>query len=369
MQVTLFCEYVWTDAYGGLRSKNRLIRQQHDVDGISIKQLGPQYWLSYMPKWNFDGSSTGQAPTEESEILLYPVRCFPDPFGLGDVSVEDTLVVRLLVLCDTYTVDGVPCESNYRFPAKQIFDAGLYEKPWYGLEQEFFIIDTETGKPLGFPQPNAPRPQGPYYCSAGAENAFGRSLVSMAYHTAYKAGITVSGMNAEVAPGQWEIQVGPVEGISAGDELTMLRYILGRVGELYSERTGRNVKIEFHAKPVLQDNDSWNGSGMHTNFSTAAMREDGGYQVITDAIDKLSRCHEDHMKVYGNDNKFRLSGKNETSSGTKFTHSVGGRGTSVRIPSDVHAQRKGYFEDRRPSSSADPYLVTSKIFQTCCLTE
>ncbi len=364
-EVKLFCEYVWIDAFGGLRSKNRLLKQQHDVSDHGLRSLPTRYWLSYIPKWNFDGSSTGQAPTEESEILLYPARCFPDPFK----SRDEPLVVRLLVLCDTYTVDGVPCDTNQRFRAKQIFDAGLCEKPWYGLEQEFFIMDTDRGTPLGFPAPNRPRPQGPYYCAVGAENAYGRSLVNMAYDMAYNAGITVSGMNGEVAPGQWEIQVGPVEGISAGDELVMLRYILGRVGEIYSETTGKNVKIEFHAKPVLQDNDSWNGSGMHTNFSTEGMRNDGGYDVILQAINKLSQHHTEHMKVYGNDNTQRLSGKNETSSIEKFSFSVGGRGTSVRIPTDVHANRKGYFEDRRPSSSADPYLVTSMIFKTCCLTE
>ena len=29
--------------------------------------------------------------------------------------------------------------------------------------------------------------------------------------------------------------------------------------------------------------------------------------------------------------------------------------------------KKGYFEDRRPSSNCDPYLVTAVLFQTCCL--
>ena len=48
----------------------------------------------------------------------------------------------------------------------------------------------------------------------------------------------------------------------------------------------------------------------------------------------------------------------------KFTYGVGNRGASVRIPTDTFENKKGYFEDRRPSSSMDPYLVTSIIYKT-----
>ena len=361
--VRLFCEYVWIDAFGGLRSKNRAI--MFDVTNPEHFLCANDY-LSYISKWNFDGSSTGQAPTIDSEVILNPVRCFYDPFVPEDSSVMKG--VNLLVLCDTYTETGKPCSTNTRYPAKQIFDKDPSQKPWYGLEQEFFIIDCKNARPLGFPDPPAvPRPQGPYYCSVGAENAFGRSLVNEAYRKCAKAGITVSGMNAEVAPGQWEIQVGPVEGIHIGDEIWMLRYILGRVGEQWSELNGVTVKIDIGSKPVVNREDSWNGSGMHVNFSTEEMRKDGGYSTIIDSIKKLESKHQEHLSVYGEDNKHRLTGKNETSDPLKFTYSIGGRGSSVRIPTAVYKQKKGYFEDRRPSSSCDPYTVTSKIFETCCL--
>lgn len=357
----IFVEYVWVDAFGGLRSKNRVLT----IDSQNKLLNDPNKYLSFIPKWNFDGSSTGQAPTIQSEIVLNPVRCFYDPFVLKEFL---NSTVSLLVLCDTYKTDGSPCDTNTRYNAKKLFDSKLDEVPWYGMEQEFFIIDMTKNRPLGFPAfPNNPKPQGQYYCSVGAENAFGRSLVERAYRKCHEAGVKVSGMNGEVAPGQWEIQVGPVEGIAAGDHVCILRYILGRMSEEWTEKTGISVKIDYGSKPVRDENDSWNGSGMHTNFSTNNMRKDGGYDVILAAVDKLKVTHKDHLSVYGDDNYLRLTGKNETSDPEKFSVSVGGRGTSVRIPYTVNEEKKGYFEDRRPSSSCDPYVVTSKIFDTCCL--
>lgn len=359
----MFLEYVWVDAYGELRSKNRFLSCTLDkrIDASN----DPNKYLPFMPKWNFDGSSTGQAPTIDSEIILCPVECFYDPFVKRELL---NSTISLLVLCESCLVNGEPCKTNTRSPAKYIFDKKLHEEPWYGMEQEFFIIDNSTNLPYGFPkQPLIPRPQGPYYCSIGANNAFGRSLVSEAYRKCYEAGVKVSGMNGEVALGQWEIQVGPLVGIKAGDHVCMLRYILGRVSEEWSERLGKIVRIDYGSKPVLTPNDNWNGSGMHTNFSTKEMREDGGYDVILEAIKKLSHKHQEHILVYGSDNNLRLTGKNETSDPSKFTSSVGGRGTSIRIPTDVAKKKKGYFEDRRPSSSCDTYVVTSKIFETCCL--
>ena len=51
-----------------------------------------------------------------------------------------------------------------------------------------------------------PGPQGPYYCSIGTENAFGRPVVEAHYKACLYAGINISGINGEVMPGQWEYQ-------------------------------------------------------------------------------------------------------------------------------------------------------------------
>ena len=168
-------------------------------------------------------------------------------------------------------------------------------------------------------------------------------------------------MNAEVAPGQWEYQIGPCVGIDAGDQLWVSRWILERVSEDY------NVSIEWAPKPYLL----LNGSGCHTNYSTKSMRQKGtGLDVIYGAIEKLLLKHREHMSVYGEKNSERMSGHYETASYDVFSFDPNkpvNRGASVRVGYDTIRDRGGYFEDRRPASNMDPYLVTAKIFETTCL--
>ena len=97
------------------------------------------------------------------------------------------------------------------------------------------------------------------------------------------------------------------------------------------------------------------------------MREAGGLTIINEAIDKLSKKHVEHMKLYGKDNQLRMTGLNETSSYDTFSYGVGTRDSSIRIPSETVNNKCGYFEDRRPSSNMDPYLVTSTLFETTIL--
>ena len=332
-------EYVWLGGHSEPRSKTKVV--QGDVT------------LETLPNWNYDGSSTGQASGKDSEVIIVPRALFVDPFKENGY----------LVMCDTFKPDmKTPIENNHRIIAESIFNNDLNAEPWYGIEQEYFLIDPKTNKPLGFPEEGEPNPQGQYYCSAGADNAFGREVAEEHLNMCIKAGIQVSGMNAEVAPGQWEFQVGPVTGIDAGDQLWMARYILLRV----AEKHGYVVDIE--PKPVKGD---WNGSGCHTNFSTKTMREgDGGktgLQIIEESINRLSKKHDLHMKFYGTGNELRMTGEHETSRYDQFSSGRANRGASVRIGNETIFNEKGYFEDRRPSSNCDPYLVTSLLFQTCCL--
>ena len=73
------------------------------------------------------------------------------------------------------------------------------------------------------------------------------------------------------------------------------------------------------------------------------------------------------MKNYGDGNVERMTGDCETSSFSQFSLGLGARDVSVRIGNDTLLNKKGYFEDRRPASNCDPYIVTSLIFKTCCL--
>eukprot|EP00930_Biecheleria_cincta_P058050 TRINITY_DN438_c0_g1_i8.p1 TRINITY_DN438_c0_g1~~TRINITY_DN438_c0_g1_i8.p1 ORF type:complete len:402 (+),score=70.76 TRINITY_DN438_c0_g1_i8:115-1320(+) len=338
----VMAEYVWLGASGttggfDIRSKTMTLDK---------KPTSP----SELRIWNYDGSSTGQAPGNDSEVLLKPVAIYKDPFRRGD---------NVLVLCEAiHPVSKAPIATNTRSAAKALFDKKLELKPWFGIEQEYTLIKKDGIRPLGFPEVGSPAPQGPYYCGAGFDSAIGRPIADMHYKACLYSGVKIAGINAEVMPGQWEYQVGPCEGIQSGDDMWMSRYLMIRVCE------SLGVNVTFDPKPMSGD---WNGAGCHTNYSTEPMRAPGGYTEIIKAIEKLGKKHEEHIKVYGEGNERRLTGAHETAPITAFSYGVANRGCSVRIPRDAEANKCGYFEDRRPASNMDPYVVTSKIFQTTCL--
>lgn len=337
----IMAEYVWIGGAvttGGLdlRSKSRTLNFRPKC-------------AEELPEWNYDGSSTNQAPGTNSEVVIKPVAMFSDPFRGGD---------NILVLCATYTPEGEALETNAREAANALFKQDLASEPWFGIEQEYTLFEADGHTPMGWPKGGFPAPQGPYYCSAGANVIFGRQVVEEHYKACLHAGIDISGINAEVMPGQWEYQVGPCVGISAGDQLIMSRYIMIRICEIHG------VNISFHPKPIKGD---WNGAGCHTNYSTAAMRAEGGYTEIIKATEKLGAAHEEHIREYGDDNHHRLTGAHETASMEVFSYGVANRGASVRIPRQAEKEGKGYLEDRRPASNMDPYKVTSLIFKTTVL--
>lgn len=330
-------EYVWIGGNNEVRSKTKVVN--NEVQHVSDLEI-----------WNFDGSSTEQATGEDSEVLIKPQALFKDPFRKEN---------HKIVMCDTYSPNNEPLKNNYRIWAEKVFNNALEEEPWFGLEQEYFIMDLNTEKPLGFPQNGLPLPQGQYYCSVGGNNSFGRVIAEEHLNACIYAGIKISGINAEVAPGQWEFQIGPCVGIEEGDHLWIARYLLQRIAEKY------NAFINFEPKPIKGD---WNGSGCHTNYSTKKMREGDnnktGLDYINEAINALSQKHDEHMAVYGTGNNERMTGEHETASYDKFTDGIANRGASIRRGNATTKNKKGYFEDRRPSSNCDPYLVTGKIFET-----
>jgi glutamine synthetase len=325
-------EYIWLDGYQptqSLRSKTKIVK---DFSGN----------VEDAPMWSFDGSSTQQAPGGSSDCLLKPVACFPDPGRLG---------TGFLVMCEVMGPDGKPHRTNGR--ATIMDDDNDF---WFGFEQEYTIWDPETNKPIGFPAEGFPAPQGPYYCSVGSGKAVGREIVEEHLELCLEAGINVEGINAEVLMGQWEFQVFAKGAKAAGDQVWIARYLLERTAERHG------LSINWHCKPVKGD---WNGSGMHANFSNSVLRTCGSREVYEAVCRAFEPRIKEHIDVYGADNNQRLTGLHETQSIDKFTYGISDRGASIRIPiATVENGWKGWLEDRRPASNADPYMVASAIINT-----
>lgn len=325
-------EYIWLDGYQptqSLRSKTKIIE---NFTGN----------LEDAPEWSFDGSSTKQAEGGSSDCLLKPVFICPDP-GIRD---------GFLVMTEVLNADGTPHESNGRATIDDQDDDF-----WFGFEQEYFIWDPATDKPIGFPAGGFPAPQGPYYCGVGGQNVFGRSIKDEHLDLCLDAGLNVEGTNGEVAAGQWEFQIFAKGAASAGDQIWVGRYLLERLVEKYG------LAINWHPKP-LGDLD-WNGSGMHANFSNTLIRTAGSKEKIEAVCEAFRPLVDEHIAVYGADNDKRLTGKHETAAITDFSYGVSDRGASIRIPvyTATHGW-SGYLEDRRPASNADPYKVAARIIKT-----
>ena len=329
-------DYVWLDGYKPTQSMRSKLKV---VDTKKFKGK-----LEDCPMWSFDGSSTMQASGSKSDCLLKPVRLFKDP----------TRKDGFLVICEVLNSDGTPHKSNGRATIND--DDNDF---WFGFEQEYVLWDNNTQTPLGFPASGYfPAPQGPYYCSVGSEFAIGREIIEEHMDACIAADINIEGINAEVMKGQWEYQVFAKGAKEAGDQVWAARYLMEMVAEKYG------VRINLHPKPVKGD---WNGSGMHANFSNTALRTSGKKEVFEEICERFrpKKRIKDAIDVYGADNDQRLTGLHETQSIKKFSYGVSDRGASIRIPiAVVENGWKGWLEDRRPASNADPYKVAANIVNT-----
>jgi glutamine synthetase len=329
-----FAEYVWIDAKLNLRSKTKVLKSTR----VRLEDL---------PEWNFDGSSTGQAEGNFSDVFIRPKKIYSDPFLKAN---------HILVLCECFQNEQTPDKFNNRWKLVEAMKSYNHLKPWCGIEQEYVLFDRHTKMPLGWKEYNNPGigPQGPYYCGVGGDRAFGRKIAQEHLKKCVEAGIHIFGMNGEVMASQWEYQIGTSDPLTVADDLWMARYILNRITEDF------DCYVDLHPKPFLGDG-NWNGSGCHTNYSTQSMREEGGLKIMEIACKEIEANHAHDIKLYGDHNEMRLTGKHETQGMDKFSWGVGDRGASIRISKEVAKKGKGYFEDRRPASNIDPYVVLTLL--------
>ena len=330
-------EYIWldgTEPTTQLRSKTKIVANF----GIDSRDNGEA------PIWAFDGSSTNQAVGSDSDCVLKPVRLYPNPLEKGN---------NTLVLCEVWNVNNHSHETNTRHRLDltlQYLDDDTIDE-WVGFEQEYTLF--ENGLPFGWPEIGEPPPQGDYYCGRNA----GEEIVTEHTNACIEAGVSIVGTNAEVMLGQWEYQIGAGGSIHMSDDLWVARWLMEKICYKHG------VTVSLDPKPIEGD---WNGAGCHTNFSTRYMRGHGGDEFIFKACMDLDKVHKEHMAEYGEGNERRLTGLHETQAIDEFNWGVSDRGASIRIPWQVHKDKCGYLEDRRPSANCDPYKVSKKLIETIC---
>ena len=376
-QDSIYLEYIWLDAKNNLRSKMRTIGAEYlmiaDIVSLIKRSLNRDlsnhsFNLPTHLRWSYDGSSTGQASGHDSEVILEPIYICPNEYKNAKYGVN---AKYYFALCEILDKNNVALYNNHYATIKNAIRENEMEEYYFSFEQEFFIMNKNpynvtqmTNIPIGMPLPNEEglacnhQTTQQYYCSVGSENIVyhARELVERVYHWGIRSGLILSGYNAEVAIGQWEIQVGPSANIRACHELWIIRYMLKTMAEEYG------YCISLHPKPL----ENWNGSGLHTNFSNQKMRhkkqnesdlDAKGYDYIVYYCNQLSASHRETMTKYGEDNQLRMTGGYETASYDNYTYGVANRGCSIRIPRNVFINQCGYIEDRRPASNADPYLI------------
>ncbi len=340
-------EYIWLDGderEPSLRSKTKVIwagSSDSPREPDAICTMGENIPV---PRWTFDGSSTMQAEGSSSDCVLNPVKIVFDP----------TRKKGYLVMCEVLDATGSPHVSNTRKDIDEYLDFEAKPQMWFGFEQEYIINNPDTGRPLGFPRDGFPNPQGQYYCGVGNINVKAREFVEEHMDLCLDAGLNITGVNGEVMIGQWEYQLLVKNGAKdAADDLWLSRYLLQRLGEEYG------FNVTFHPKPIKGN---WNGSGLHTNFSSFKMRK---VEISDGILDELKKNHKKDIQYYGAYNELRLTGDYETQSIEKFSVGVSDRGASIRIPLETHINARGYLEDRRPASNADPYnlvrIITNNV--------
>lgn len=339
-------EYIWVDGEESKSVRSKVKFQNLKIREPQNNNIGEihQQIMGQIPDWSFDGSSTNQAKTENSDLILKPVKIYPNVMNMT----QKNSMPSWFVFCEVYNTDNTPHESNSRDKLKNYiedFDNDLA----VAFEQEYVFWNDKYSVPAGWEGSNeptditSPSKEGSYYCGSGGDVGVFRNLVETHVTLCRQSMIHIEGYNAEVLKSQWEYQTQPKDVLRAADDLWMSRFILTRIAET------RGLGVSFDPKPVEGNN---NGSGCHLNFSNSKMRNEESSGYIDAFCEELAVNHDTAISVSGFDNSKRLTGKNETSSYDKFTYGKSDRSASVRLPLNGD-----YIEDRRPAANVDPYEI------------
>ena len=329
-QVT-FVEYVYIDFFYVPRSKTRIFYKKNVT-------------LENIPEWIHGLPLQATIDFGISNIILKPKRLYKDPF-LGKH--------HLMVICESYHTDTKPDLFNKRVELVESMKKYGHLEPLAGIEQEYVLFDRKTRMPIKWLEYNNPGcdyiDRLEAHSGAGGDRMFGREIAVEHVMKCIDAGVKMFGMNGEALPSQWEFQVGTCDPLKVADDLMIARYILHRVTEKY------DCYAVLHPKPFMGQGNNY-GSGGHCNFSTKALRSEGGLKVLDKIMKVLEKNHKDDLKHTGEGNNLRMLGTHETPNPEEFKYMIGHRYGSVRINDDFEKTGKGYFEDRRPGGNVNPYL-------------
>jgi len=341
----LTAEYIWPGTKRiDLRSKTRTL------DIASVKSLKD------LPEWEFDGSLTSQSYGNNADVVLRPIQYYPDPFRGGN---------NVLVLCECILPERrTPIPTNTRDLAGQVFSQIEQYETAFSIIQEYGLMvpegTTPCGCPLGWPRVGFPKGAGQdQKYAVGINQRAGHRIAEAHFRACLYSGMQITNLHSGKYKGDWSFQLGSAGGMQVSDQLMVARWILLRVGEEFG------VSVSFDPKPY-KDSDHLRRATVQ--FSTVRMRDTAkGFSRIVRAVEKLGRRHREHLAVYGMSNISRTTSAYENGPLSKFSYGIANVRASVNIPRKAKQMNAGYFEDRRPSSNMDPYVVTAKIARTIIL--
>lgn len=328
-------EYVWSHELSKTKSKTNIFRKEM----CSVEDL-PFMSVGYDPMDKEEHYYT--------DIPLVPVRLYPDPFRPG----------QWLALCELYRDSSLtkPFWTNKRSDLAKFLKEIESEEAWVGFEQEFYFFERDATNPLGWKSNYMVNKYDyvDFHCDVSSINGPGREIMEDFLTKCELAGVELYGIIAERSPSQWEFQTGPSEILKGCDDLIIARYILERCAEI--------KRVDINLFPKV--NRVLDSSGLHVNISTKSMREDGGYKAIVEACERVCKNHLEDIKNYGCENKLRLIGNIACTDYSECSFGDDDRKKAIRIPGACVKNKKGYFEDRRPASHADPYLVLLTLLRS-----